>query len=248
MITSATTSDPAGFETLEIFANAPAFNQWLFDEVSPYCSGKIIEIGSGIGNLSQYFLKNFKDVTLTDLRNEYVEILNKKFTDTPGLTAVNLLDISSPNFDQTHSSLLNSFNTVIALNVIEHIAADDLAINNCRKLLAPNGRLIVLVPAYPALYNSLDKKLGHFKRYDKSTLSSILKLQKLQVTHAAYFNFAGIFGWWFTGKILNKENIPDYQLSIFNKLTPLFRVIDKLIFHKAGLSIIAVGKRGGEEI
>lgn len=243
MTNANTLSDPTGLETLENFAAAAAFNKWLFNAVNPYCNGKIIEIGSGIGNLSQYLLQNYASVTLTDLRPEYCAVLKTTFQQHPHLEAVKLLDIARPDFEENNTLLLNKFDTVIALNVIEHIQNDVLALQNCKKLLAKNGQLIILVPAYKKLFNGLDSSLGHFKRYKKSGLAAIFTNQKLQVTASRYFNVAGIFGWWFTGKILHKKLIPGYQLNIFNKLIPLFKFLDKIILNKAGLSVIVVGKR-----
>lgn len=235
--------DPNGLQTLQKLAAAPLINKWLFDAISPYCSGKILEVGSGIGNLSFYLLKKFSNVTLSDFRNKYCDILKIKYGNYANLNAVVEIDLSLNNFKEIYPYSSKKYDTIVALNVLEHIKNDALAIHNCRELLAPNGQLVLLVPAYQFLYNSLDKNLDHYKRYNKTNLSQLINNEGLQVVEIKYFNFIGIFGWWFTGSLLKKKQIPNYQLKIFNKLIPIFRFIDMLVFNKAGLSVIVICKK-----
>jgi SAM-dependent methyltransferase len=234
--------DPAGLETLELFSNAPSFNRWLFESIVPYCQGSILEIGSGIGNISRYLLQQPGPVFLSDLRVEYCDTLRGLFGNSSNLGAVFQLDLSLPDFEDKYAQWMHQFDTVVALNVIEHIRADGLAVTNCKKLLKKNGHLIVLVPAYNWLFNSLDLELGHFKRYQKKSLKKLLESQGMEVSRSRYFNAAAIPGWWFSGSVLKKKIVPYHQLRIYNKLVPLFRMIDRLLMQNTGLSVIAVAK------
>ncbi|MEP7108361.1 MAG: class I SAM-dependent methyltransferase [Ferruginibacter sp.] len=239
---SSESKDPLGLQTLQLFASVPEFNKWLFQSVSPFCSGNILETGSGIGNISQCLLSHFEKISLSDLREEYCEILKQKFGAYQNLQGIYSIDLSSPDFEKSYSRLINKFDTVIALNVIEHIYDDSLAIINCKKLLTRQGQLIILVPAYQNLYNSLDNMLKHYRRYNKNRLENLLQGQGMNLIHARYFNFAGIFGWWFTGNVLKSKVIPGYLLKIFNKLIPLSRILDRLIFYRSGLSVIVIAQ------
>ncbi|RYF96130.1 MAG: class I SAM-dependent methyltransferase [Chitinophagaceae bacterium] len=232
--------DVTGQETLERFANAPAFNRWLYQSIAPYCKGSILEIGSGIGNISTLLLEDHAQVTLSDLRQPYCEKLRQRFGNHPHFKGALQLDIAPDNFDQHHPQLLQQFDTVIALNVVEHIQDDARALDNCKKLLRSNGRLIILVPAYQSLYNSFDLELGHFKRYTRKELAEKMQSAGMDLVHSQYFNLAGVPGWWLTGSVMKKKVIPGAQLKIFNRLVPVFRVLDKIILKKAGLSAIAV--------
>ena len=168
-------SDPVGFKTLENFSGVPAINRWLYQNISDEIQGRILEIGSGIGNISGMLLKDFSEVTLSDLRPEYCRILEKKFPDDSHLQGIYALDLSLPDFKTTYAHLLEKFDTVIALNVIEHIPDDLAAVNNAKALLREKGKLIILVPAFPALYNSLDRELGHYRRYKKAELGKLFE-------------------------------------------------------------------------
>ncbi len=234
--------DPTGLQTLELFADAPAFNNWLYQSIAPLIKGTVMEIGSGIGNISEFLLKHHEKVILSDLRPEFCTSLQQRFTNSPQLLGVHQADLSLTDFAETYPYLLHKFDTVIALNVIEHIQDDALVIRNCKSLLKEQGVLIVLVPAYSSLYNSFDKELGHYRRYNKKSITTLLVNQDLKAINTKYFNFAGIFGWWFTGSVLKRRHIPKGQLKLFNKLVPLFRIMDKLVLHKKGLSVIAAAQ------
>lgn len=239
--------DAAGLETLERFANAPAFNQWLYDSIAQHCSGRIVEIGSGIGNISQLLLKNHLRVMLSDLRQMYCIKLNERFARHPHFEGAVQMDIADENFQDRYSSLIQGFDTVIALNVVEHIQNDAQAIENCKQLLKPGGKMIILVPAYQWLFNSFDIELGHYRRYTQPELTVLLQNQGLEIKHTRYFNFAGIAGWWLTGSIMKKKTIPGGQLSLFNRLVPAFRLIDRILFRKVGLSVIAVAVNSSKQ-
>ena len=235
-------TDPSGLQTLDRFAQATHFNQWLFETIFPFCTGHVLEAGSGIGNLSSFFLEKKILLTASDLRDEYCNILHSKFGRHPSLQGILSIDLAVHDFEHRYASLTGKFNTVVALNVIEHIQDDHLAIANCKKLLAPGGNLVILVPAYRTLYNSLDEELGHYVRYTRKTLKKLLASEKLSIIHSQYFNAAGIAGWFMNGLLFHKRIIPRKQLQLFDKLIPFMKLVDTITFYRIGLSVIAVGR------
>ncbi|MEO8582762.1 MAG: class I SAM-dependent methyltransferase [Flavitalea sp.] len=230
--------DKEGWETLDAIAAANKFNEWMYLTVKSFCSGQILEIGSGIGNISRFFIDEWADITLTDIRPVYCDILSKRF---PKAQAVIQLDLTHPQFDAEYAQYLGNYDSVFALNVIEHIENDTLAIQNCNKLLKKGGKLVILVPAYQGLYNRFDKELEHFRRYTKKKLNGLLIEGKFESCHSQYFNFAGILGWYVSGKLQKNKTIPKNQMAFYNKLVPLFKIVDACIFNAAGLSVINVG-------
>jgi len=226
-----------GTDSLYIISAAEKFNHWMFQTISRFCTDEILEIGSGIGNISQFFIRQQAQISLSDYNIEYCNILKHKYPQ----NNVFQLDLANENFETKYSTLCNTFSTVFALNVIEHIENDSLAIRNCSKLLKTNGKLIILVPAYSFLYCQFDTNLGHFRRYTKNKLTELIQKNGFELFHSQYFNAAGIPGWLFSGKILNRKMIPSSQMAIFNKIVPLFKLLDKISFHQFGLSAISVG-------
>lgn len=237
--------DHAGQKTLETIARADRFNEWMYRTIVPHCSGKILEIGSGIGNISQFFLRSgsIRSITLSDIREDYCRLLHQKFSLYETLEEVLLMDLSEPEFERHFMGYHEAFDTLFALNVIEHIRDDHAAIQNCRYLLKKTGRLVILVPAYSFLYCGFDEALGHYRRYTIKSLNHVFRKNGLDIVHSQYFNFTGILGWFFSGKILKKRSIPSGQMGFYNRMVPFFKVIDKMILNSSGLSVITVGRK-----
>ena len=228
--------DFEGEENLRAIAEADKFNEWMYLQVVPHCEGKILEIGSGIGNISYFFDRDGKDIDLSDIREQYRSYLKKSFEKRDVLD----MDIVADGFVELHGNKLGTYDAVFALNVVEHIKDDKLAIENMIKLLKPGGKIIILVPAYQWLYNGFDVALEHFKRYTKSRLLGIFPTRGAKLIRSWYFNFAGIFGWFLVGSVMKKKLIPESNMKLYNVLTPIFKIADKVVLNKMGLSVIAV--------
>jgi SAM-dependent methyltransferase len=234
-------------KTLNVISEADRFNEWIYDTIKPYCKGKVLEIGSGIGNISRFFLRNDFQITLSDFSQSFCEKLLDEFRDYGNLGGIENLDLIDSEFDLKYKANLNSFDTVFAINVIEHIIDDNLAIGNCFKLLKKGGKLIVMVPSYPILYNDLDKRLGHSRRYTSKTLNDIFVNHSFCIIHRQYFNFIGLIGWFVSGRIQKNKNIPQNQIRFYNRFVPVFKLVDRLIAKSSGLSIIVVGEKRIQE-
>jgi 2-polyprenyl-3-methyl-5-hydroxy-6-metoxy-1,4-benzoquinol methylase len=235
--------DNEGEDTLKTIALASHFNKWMYTTIKPWCNGKILEIGSGVGNISEYFLHDNANIQLTDIRKGYCESLRLKFAGQKTLLGVETMDLVDKDFDQKFNKYFENFDTVFALNVVEHIYNDKLAIANCYKLLKPGGRLVILVPAYQWLFNSFDSELEHYRRYTRKQVESLFLTSNFNIYNSRYFNAAGIAGWFVSGKIQHHRIIPAGQIRLYDRLVIFFKVLDKIIFNSFGLSVITVGKK-----
>ena len=235
--------DQVGQETLDVISGADKFNRWMHETIAPHCYGRILEIGSGIGNISKYFIERGDSIMLTDLRKSYCDQLQDSFGKSKNLIGIEQIDLVAENFDTQYKDLLGTFDTVFALNVIEHIEDDRLALVNATKLLSSNGKIIILVPAYQSLYNQFDVELEHFRRYTKKTIATTFDNAAIDIERQQYFNAVGILGWFVTGKILRKKQIPGGQMNLYNTFVPVIKLIDKLILETVGLSVITVGHK-----
>ncbi|TAL51508.1 MAG: class I SAM-dependent methyltransferase [Chitinophagaceae bacterium] len=239
--TSNSASDPAGLHTLQVISKATSFNSWMFDQFRSFLKGEVLEIGSGIGNISQLAMDEGFSITLSDYNTEYTCLLNEKFKHADNVKDILSIDLLHPGFENYYRSLEKKFDSILLLNVIEHLQNDSAAIQNCLYLLKPGGHLIVLAPAYQWLYCNFDKELGHHRRYTLKSMLLKFKTNDIQVVRKIYFNFLGIAGWLVFGKIFGKKILGSNEMSAFNKLVSLAKVMDKLIFNKAGLSVIVIG-------
>ena len=238
---TSTTKDPVGLHTLEVIAGADHFNRWMYDQFKHQLKGEVLEIGSGIGNISKFVIEEGHSLTLSDYNEEYCELLKKKFAGNKNIQKIVSVDLLYPEFETKYFDLKEKFDSIFLLNVIEHIKDDQIAVKNCRYLLKPGGHLILLAPAYAWLFSSFDKQLGHFRRYSLRSLRELLEKNNFNILSGSYFNFAGIGGWLVFGKILNQKMLSKGEMSAFNKIVPVAKFFDKLFARKMGLSIIVTG-------
>jgi SAM-dependent methyltransferase len=233
--------DPVGLHTLEVIAQADRFNKWMYDEFKHQLKGEILEIGSGIGNISQLVIEEGRSITLSDYNDEYCESLRKKFSQHRNVREVIRIDLLDPDFEDIYSVYKEKFDSIFLLNVIEHIQDDLAAVKNCNFLLRSGGHLILLAPAYSWLYCTFDKQLGHYRRYSIKQLKDLLKKSAFRILKGDHFNFTGIAGWFLFGKIMNKKMLGSGEMSAFNKIVPLAKAVDKILRRSTGLSIIITG-------
>ena len=113
--------DLEGWETLEAMAAAPRLNQWMYQTISSKLKGNVLEIGSGLGNLSACFLDDQRPLYLTDLRDNYLTYLKDQFHGNDHVLGIGQMDLVHPDFDAVYADKLNSFDGLFALNVVEHI-------------------------------------------------------------------------------------------------------------------------------
>ena len=219
-------NDIVGESTLEVIAEADKFNRWMYQTIKPYCKGKVLEIGSGIGNISSFFMEDEFEILLTDIRKGYCQKLEERFQDNPFFMGTEVVNLTDEDFDSKFENHLGQYDTVFALNVVEHIYDDALALKNCRKLLIEGGQLIILVPSYKQLYNRFDEELGHYRRYTKSMLSSVFLKNNFKIIHKQYFNFIGIFGWYVTGSTFNVHDIEINELFANYSKNPVLIVVN----------------------
>jgi SAM-dependent methyltransferase len=235
--------DPAGTHTLQVIASANRFNEWMYNTIRPFLKGEILEIGSGIGNISQFAIREGLSITLSDINPEYQQLLIEKFSAYSNVKGVRSMDLQHPSFTEHYQHEKEKYDTVFYLNVIEHLEHDAVAVKNSHFLLKKGGNLIILAPAYNWLYCKIDKELGHYRRYTLKRLSSLFPSSRFSILHQQYFNVPGITGWFLFGKLLRKKQIDSGEMSVFNRLVPLFKLADTLCFKKIGLSAIVIAQK-----
>jgi SAM-dependent methyltransferase len=133
------------------------------------------------------------------------------------------------------------FDTVVLMDVLEHIERDVSLLERLRSRLKPGGCIIIKVPAMPSLYCAMDQAIGHWRRYDRQNLSRTILFAGFQVVEIRPFNAFGVPGWWWNG-MLKRRSPPADQIALFNRLTPIFRPLDKLARHFFASSLIGIGR------
>src|SRR5262249_15476603 len=144
-------------------------------------------------------------LVLTDLDPFYRARLAERFADRPAVR-IDQLRLPDPTARARFGD--ERIDTIVALNVVEHIEDDVGALATMREILAPNGRMVILGPARQSIYGEMDKALGHFRRYSKRTLADCFRRAGFRVEKLAWFNRFGVAGWWFNGRVRKVSRIP----------------------------------------
>ena len=228
-------TDHVGAATLEMMAAAPRYNRWMFERLRPWVGRRVLEVGAGIGNMSA-FLVDRERLVLADTEPYYLDRLRERFDDRPN---VRMIELRLPAFDP--QLVAERVDTVICLNVLEHVEDDRGSLSAMRQLLEPGGRLVLLVPALRPLYGTLDEALGHFRRYAPTELRSMVEESGFRVRHLEYFNLAGVPGWWLASRVLRRKLIPTGALRWYEAMVPLFR-LERWLPWRVGQSLIAIGQ------
>jgi phospholipid N-methyltransferase len=233
-------ADP-GKVALDALEQAPRFNKWMYDVVRPYLGQRVAELGSGRGNLSK-LLKDGRQLLATDYRVDYVNELRERWGE---MSSVHVSQIDLR--ESISYEVVRRFrpDTVVCLNVLEHIQDDQAVLNNLHSILPRNARMVFLVPYNPKLTSEFDRQIGHFRRYARKELESKMTRAGFMVERQIYFNKVGVFAWWIGNTLMRQRTITTWQLRIYNFLTPIFRVLDKVLPF-SGLSTIVVARQGAE--
>jgi len=219
-------------------SEARNYNGWIYDMIAPALGERILDIGCSIGNITQLFLD--RDVVIgIDSLAESVEVIQKRFSGHNNFRAYCL------NFPKGDISVLKKYNfdTIIALNVVEHMKDDEDTFRAMYRLLCSGGHVGVVAPAIKWLYGTMDQEDNHYRRYSKKELSEKLKDAGFMVLSVSYMNLLGIFGWFFNGRILKRRIIPQRQLSLFDRIVPVMRMVELRIGCPLGQSLVAIAKK-----
>ena len=227
------TDDAYGAEILGRLNRAPRFNRWMADVIRPFVGDRVLEIGAGIGNMSLNLMPR-SSYWATDVNPLYIDHLVSLRSTRPYMEVAHTDAASLSTYPPGQA-----FDTVVCLNVVEHIEDDYGVLRNIWNAVEDGGRAIILVPCGPKLYGTLDEVLGHFRRYTVEQLVDVSQRAGFAVEQVLKFNRPGVIGWWLNGKILRRKKFGLAQIRLLNLLTPLFRLIDSSL-PLPPLSIIAI--------
>jgi glycosyltransferase involved in cell wall biosynthesis len=229
-------ADGHGGEILLRLNRAPRFSRWMADVIRPYAGRRVLELGAGIGNLTTHLVPRAA-YWATDINPEYLNNLERLRANRPYLRVAQVDATNAATFP-----IEQSFDTVIFLNVLEHLEDDASALRNVHRALENGGNAVVLVPSGPALFGTLDEVLGHCRRYTEKQLIEVGQAAGFTVERILKFNRTGVIAWWLNGKILRRRTFGLAQIRLLNLLTPLFRVLDPWL-PLPPLSLIAIFRK-----
>lgn len=214
------------------------YGQWIFDYFEPYLGQRIAEVGAGMGNFSQLILNNdIAQLYAFEPSPNMYENLQARIGGHKNTTLIN------GTFEEKAYDLSGRLDSVIYINVLEHIEDDQRELEIARDALKPGGNLLIFVPALSWLYSNFDREIGHFRRYHKQPLTNKIKHAGLDITDIRYFDMAGILPW-YANFVLMKGQMNKKGVHLYDKLAvPVSRMVEKLLTPPIGKNLILVAKK-----
>jgi 2-polyprenyl-3-methyl-5-hydroxy-6-metoxy-1,4-benzoquinol methylase len=223
-------------ETLDATQEARNYNDWLYGRARRYLGRRVLDLGAGIGKFTELAADDGCDVVALEPHARYAELLRSGVGRRPNVEVANatvgeLLEASPEKFD-----------SAICINVLEHIPDDAATVRATHDLLVPGGHLLLLVPAHPRLYGTVDRRIGHVRRYRREPLAELLRSVGFEIVTARYVNPVGALGWLVTFRLRSPKRWPRAQQRAFDALVPALRHLDRMP-SPVGLSVWVVARR-----
>ncbi len=222
--------------------NSGNYNRWQYEQFRPFIGKTVLEIGCGLGNLTQYLLKDSHFLLSVDTQPQAVEFIKERCTPSDQFS-VELLDVFEEGLKEYAR---RPFDTIVFSNVLEHIKDDVKAMKICHDILQPvGGKLLLLVPAHQFLYGTLDAEAGHYRRYTKKMIQSLAQVAGFKIVDLYAFNFVGALGWFVNYCLLRRKgtnnSAEDMQVNFYDRyLVKPSQIFENKIRPLVGISYIAI--------
>ena len=225
---------------LNVLQESLRYNQWIYSLLEPYLSGVVLDVGSGLGDITALFVRpQVEEVILSDCDENLVAKLRQR----PFSLRKYRVVVLDTNQDEAITQLKGEkVDTITCVNVLEHIEGDIGALRRMRDMLKPGGRVVILVPALPCLYGTLDACIGHQRRYTRETLKTKMQSAGFHIEAWRYMNIFGVLTWFLAGRVLKQKKFFEKTCYQLDKIVSLLRGIERRFRLPCGQSLVMVGR------
>jgi 2-polyprenyl-3-methyl-5-hydroxy-6-metoxy-1,4-benzoquinol methylase len=215
------------------------YNNWVFSMYKDFVGKRVLDIGSGYGTFIS-FISNREYVAAVEPSEECYKYLKAEFSKNKNIDIFKS-DINAPELLSKVRE--KGIDTVICLNVLEHIEDDKKVVRNIHGILKPGGKFILFVPALNIIYGTLDEALGHYRRYDKKELELMLIEAGFKIVKSRYLNFTGAFSWFLYSRILKAKSPAEKRILFYDRfVVPIVSLIENLVSLPFGQSILIIAQ------
>ena len=215
--------------------------EWQMSRFLPHLGRRILEIGCGVGGIIDLLPR--KDLILAlDIDDEVLAYAAQRHRDREECRFEHL-DVSTLDAAGRARLAALRFDTIVCINLLEHIEDDVGALETMRDILVPDGVVALLVPAHPSLYGAYDAADGHFRRYRKRELREKFRRAGFAPGRVRHFNAVGAMGWWVKYKLLRSTIHGGTDFRLMNALIPILDPLERIVPPPFGLSLTTVARR-----
>lgn len=228
---------------LEAMSFAVNYHRWILDEFRPFLGKRAVEVGAGTGLFSELLLEENLDALSLVEPSEMFEHLRRNIAPIETDTEINF---HQAIFAGVHRQLAANYkpDSIIYVNVLEHIEDDVAELKMIYETLPENGRCFIFVPALQTLYGEFDRKIGHFRRYSKQEIAEKCASVGFRALKLKYFDFAGIFPWYVKYKMLKSDSLESGAVALYDKIAvPVISRFEKYFSVPVGKNILVVAEK-----
>lgn len=226
---------------LEAMSFAVNYHKWILEEFRPFLGKKLVEVGAGTGSFSEMLLQEKPENLSLIEPSEMFRFLEQNISQFESETAVNYYNSI---FSEAADELGERPDTIIYVNVLEHIENDTAELKKVYETLETGGHCLIFVPAFMALYGAFDEKVGHFRRYTKRELEEKAKSAGFKIVKSKYFDFVGILPWYIKYKLLKSDSLESGAVTAYDKFAiPVTKQFERLLRFPAGKNVLTVLKK-----
>jgi SAM-dependent methyltransferase len=230
---------------LEVGGGLPRYHDWMMASFLPHLHGRVLEVGAGIGTISERYVDAAREVVLVEPAPTLHAKLARKFADKPHVHTAHAFlegvvgrDLGGLRVEE------GTFDTAIMVDVLEHIEDDEATLRTLFRLLKPGGKLLIFVPALPVLYGAVDAHIGHFRRYTRGSLERVIRAADFRIETLRYFDLLGTVPWFVNGRILKRKAVSDGGLRLYDRvIIPICEVVDRITGPKIGKNLVCIAEK-----
>ena len=224
---------------LELFAEAVHWKRYFRSAIADRLVGDVLEVGAGIGETARHLLDGRQRSWLCLEPDERLGTRLRAWAEAGDVAPLPTVQIGT-TADLDPSS---RFDTILYIDVLEHIEDDRAEMARAAELLAPRGALIVLSPAFPQLFSDFDRSVGHFRRYTRASLAKVMP-PSLRRVRLRYLDSVGFLAS-LSNRALLRQALPTRrQIALWDRvMIPASRILDPLLARSFGRSVLAVYER-----
>lgn len=225
--------------TLDSLDGARNYAEWIFELIEPHLGCEVLEVGAGHGTFTEMLARKTKRVVACDISERCAGRLRERFSRDEHVEVLH----GSIDSAATHGP----FDSVVLINVLEHIEDDDGALRDARSLLTRGGQIVLWVPAFSFLYSDFDRRIGHHRRYDKTGLRRQLADAGYEAAAVSYFNAVGAVAWLVVARFLRRTPTDSVPVRVFDKyFVPVLKRLERRWRPPFGQSMLAIAVRPGD--
>lgn len=226
---------------LESMSLARRYYEWMFGEFAPHIGKRILEVGAGSGTLTERLLSYGPErvVSLEPSPNMY-PLLEERFAGNKSV------ETHRAYLSELAASLRGQMDTVVYVNVLEHVPDDAAEMRMALDCLAPGGHALIFVPALPWLFGTADELFGHYRRYTRESLAAVFAPLDVEVVHCRYFDAIGILPWWLAFVLLRRPLLSHGMVGVYDSLVvPWAAPLERWIEPPVGKNLILIARKRG---